>query len=77
MQESGAADAVIRWFTQKSSTQQTTHDTNKDEPSSEMRPHVDTKCTLCQKFGHSKHNCDHMAICLNLKEGSKLVDKKL
>ncbi len=41
------------------------------------RQYVDTKCPLCQTYGHHKHNCDRMAIWLNLKDGAKLVDDKL
>jgi len=79
MEESGAGDAVIRRFTQgpKSPTQHAELDKKKSESTTEARLYVDTKCLLCQSFGHAKSNCDRMAIWLNLKEGSKLVDDKL
>jgi len=77
MEESGAADAVIRRFTQKPSSQRPQQETSKDGPTNEMCSYVDMKCPLCQSFGHQTYNCDRMAVWLNLKEGSKLVDEKL
>jgi len=50
---------------------------NANKPDDNGRQYVDIKCPLCQTYGHHKSNCDHMAIWLNLKEGSKLVDDKL
>ena len=41
------------------------------------RNYVDVLCPLCKTHGHVKYNCDRMAIWLNLKEGSQLVDDKL
>ena len=46
-------------------------------PDDTNRKFVDVKCPLCQSYGHLKTQCDRMAIWLNLKDASRLVDDKL
>mmetsp|Transcript_10383 Transcript_10383/g.14954 ORF Transcript_10383/g.14954 Transcript_10383/m.14954 type:complete len:1057 (-) Transcript_10383:6976-10146(-) len=41
------------------------------------RKYVDIQCPLCQSYGHPKTQCDRMALWMNLKDASKIVDEKL
>lgn len=49
----------------------------KEEPQLALRKYVDAQCPLCLCYGHHKYQCDRMAIWLNLKDATKLVDEKL
>jgi hypothetical protein len=54
-------------------------DKSQDDPKDQddqQRQYVDSQCPLCKSYGHSKHQCDRMAVWLNLKEGSQQLDER-
>ena len=62
-----------RGATRNEKTDKKDHHVNEDN----IRQYVDAKCPLCQTHGHTKYQCDRMAIHLHLLDAAKLVDEKL
>lgn len=59
--------------------ERTTRDTTQDadkHTDDQQRKYVDSQCPLCKSYGHQKHQCDRMAVWLNLKEGAQQLDER-
>jgi hypothetical protein len=76
MEEDGK-QAIVRRLGKGNGNRSKNDDGTTPKSEDSNRQYVDTKCPLCQTYGHHKQNCDRMAIWLNLKDGAKLVDDKL
>jgi hypothetical protein len=75
--ETEGTQAIVRRFGKSNNARSQNSDDSAQTSDLNVRQYVDTKCPLCQTYGHHKYNCDRMAIWLHLKEGAKLVDDKL
>ena len=77
MEEVGGLPVIHRFerrgVARKDKTDKTDHHANEES----SRQYVDAKCPLCQTHGHTKYQCDRMAIHLHLIEAAKMVDEKL
>lgn len=77
MEESGTLPTIHRMQFNRGDRGDKSHREGTPKLDATARKWIDVQCPLCLSYGHTKTQCDRMAVWLNLKEGSKMVDEKL